>query len=197
MFDWTILTLLIVGSMICIATFLIGLSAGGILAERRFRTAISVAFKAVVRSRKKAWFGPKRTYKDGASVPATHQMLRSLSRTERATNADPQALAVARHFKESLGGRFGDRLKAVYLFGSRARGDHSDNSDVDVAVFLVSGPETPELLQRMLIHDACLLLLTHGLYIQPCAFDEDSLKNLDTQQNRSLLYSIIREGVFV
>ncbi len=31
---------------------------------------------------------------------------------------------------------YGDRLERVVLFGSRARGDHREDSDYDVAVFL-------------------------------------------------------------
>ena len=197
MVDWTILALFILGSIACVPTFLIGVAGGGILADRRSRTAVSVALKAVVRSRRKAWFGPTRILNDCAPVPATHQMLRMLSRTERVTNADSRALAVVSDFKERLGNRFGDRLKAVYLLGSRARGDHCNNSDVDVAVFLAPGAEPSEVLERTLIHVACQLLFTHGLYIQPRVFDEGSLEGLDTQRDRLLIYSIIREGVFV
>jgi predicted nucleotidyltransferase len=32
--------------------------------------------------------------------------------------------------------RFGERLRGLVLFGSRARGDHRPDSDADVAVFL-------------------------------------------------------------
>ena len=38
------------------------------------------------------------------------------------------AAAVRRHY--------GDRLRGLYLFGSRARGDHTPESDADVAVVL-------------------------------------------------------------
>lgn len=38
--------------------------------------------------------------------------------------------------KSRLGELYGDRLKRVVLFGSRARGDHKKDSDYDVAVYL-------------------------------------------------------------
>ena len=41
------------------------------------------------------------------------------------------AAAVRRHY--------GDRLRGIYLFGSRARGDHTPESDADVAVVLADG----------------------------------------------------------
>jgi hypothetical protein len=34
---------------------------------------------------------------------------------------------------------YGERLRGVYLFGSRARGDHTPESDADVAVVLADG----------------------------------------------------------
>jgi antitoxin ChpS len=34
---------------------------------------------------------------------------------------------------------YGDRVKGIYLFGSRARGDHTADSDADVAIVLTDG----------------------------------------------------------
>jgi predicted nucleotidyltransferase len=42
-------------------------------------------------------------------------------------------------FAHALQQMYGDRLKGVYLFGSRARGDHTSESDADVAVVLADG----------------------------------------------------------
>jgi len=38
--------------------------------------------------------------------------------------------------KKGLTELYGERLKAVYLFGSYARGDYNDNSDLDVMIVL-------------------------------------------------------------
>jgi len=54
----------------------------------------------------------------------------------KANEIDEVTRAVLQDFKARLTRRYGDRLKAVYLFGSRARGDHHADSDVDVALFL-------------------------------------------------------------
>jgi len=43
-----------------------------------------------------------------------------------------------RELKEGLGEIYGDKLKAVYLYGSYARGDYRKGSDVDVMVLLKS-----------------------------------------------------------
>jgi predicted nucleotidyltransferase len=50
--------------------------------------------------------------------------------------------------RERLQDAYGDRLEAATLFGSRARGDHSDESDYDIAVFLKGYDLTmPEVLR--------------------------------------------------
>ncbi len=42
-------------------------------------------------------------------------------------------------FAVDLRRHYGDRLCGLWLFGSRARGDHHPHSDVDVAVVLLDG----------------------------------------------------------
>jgi hypothetical protein len=54
-----------------------------------------------------------------------------------------QARTVAADFAEALRARFGSRLHDVRLFGSAARGDWQEGSDVDVLILLdaVRGPD--------------------------------------------------------
>ena len=49
---------------------------------------------------------------------------------------EPEIADLLADLKRRLERRFGDRFVALYLFGSRARGDHEPDSDVDVAVIL-------------------------------------------------------------
>ncbi len=51
-------------------------------------------------------------------------------------NPDPLGLAMARRLRRELQAVYGRRLVDVYLFGSRARGDHDPESDVDVLIVL-------------------------------------------------------------
>ena len=56
--------------------------------------------------------------------------------------ASPDDAAVdraVRDFARALAQAYGDRLKGLYLFGSRARGDHTRESDADIAVVLADG----------------------------------------------------------
>jgi uncharacterized protein len=49
------------------------------------------------------------------------------------TGADP---AILTRVRSDLSTMYGERLDQVFLYGSRARGDASDDSDYDVAVFI-------------------------------------------------------------
>jgi uncharacterized protein len=44
--------------------------------------------------------------------------------------------SILRKLKENLGRLYGERLKGVYLFGSYARGEADEESDVDVLIVL-------------------------------------------------------------
>lgn len=46
---------------------------------------------------------------------------------------------VLQQFVDAVREHYGERLREVVVFGSRARGDHRDDSDVDLAVVLQDG----------------------------------------------------------
>jgi predicted nucleotidyltransferase len=71
--------------------------------------------------------------------------------------------------------RFGERFVALYLFGSRARGDHEPESDVDVAVVLDQEMPRPFDVTREILEDTYDLLLDKGYYIQPWPLEKGSL----------------------
>jgi predicted nucleotidyltransferase len=56
--------------------------------------------------------------------------------------APPDDAAVAdavAAFARAVRAHYGERLRGLYLFGSRARGDHTPDSDADIAVVLADG----------------------------------------------------------
>lgn len=72
---------------------------------------------------------------------------------------DAQSEAVALEVKAALANAYGARLAGLYVFGSRARGDHRPDSDLDLAVILRN---TPSSLARA---DDALLDLTYPIEI--------------------------------
>jgi len=69
-------------------------------------------------------------------------------------------------FVAGVRAHYGARLIDIFVFGSRARADATDDSDVDLAIILQDGDWRfwhEKLTLSELIHDA---LVEHGLYIQ-------------------------------
>ncbi len=52
------------------------------------------------------------------------------------TPINPVIAPIVREFKASLQQLYGDRLRDVVLYGSYARGDYDDESDIDLMVIL-------------------------------------------------------------
>jgi uncharacterized protein len=73
---------------------------------------------------------------------------------------------------------YGDRVKGIYLFGSRARGDHAPESDADVAVVLENGDWIEWIERRALNAIAYETRLDSGLAIQPWPFSADEWADL-------------------
>jgi hypothetical protein len=73
---------------------------------------------------------------------------------------------------------YGDRVKGIYLFGSRARGDHTPESDADVAVVLDTGDWIEWVERRTLNGLAYDTRLDSGLAIQPWPFSTDQWAEL-------------------
>lgn len=49
---------------------------------------------------------------------------------------NPTISHIVQEFKKALQGLYGDRLRDVVLYGSYARGDYHDESDIDLMVIL-------------------------------------------------------------
>lgn len=110
---------------------------------------------------------------------------------------DAQTLEAVGDFKRRLGRRYGDRLKAVYVFGSRARGEGGEESDVDVAFFL-DGPVDDPLREELALADDRLdVMFAHGLHVQAWAFDAASMESPEDFRDPHLTRALLKEGVAV
>ncbi len=107
---------------------------------------------------------------------------------------DKQTEAALQDFKVRLRRRYGEHLKAVYLFGSRARGDFTPESDADVAVFL-DGVSDPLQEQLDIIGESFPILLATGVNIQPWVFEEGSLEEPERYRAAHLVETVKRDGI--
>jgi predicted nucleotidyltransferase len=111
--------------------------------------------------------------------------------------AEPNAAAVgtAREFIRRVSARH--PVKAALLFGSRARGTHRSESDVDVAVLLRGSRGKLMDTSLELADIAFELLLETNIYIQPLPIWEDEWDHPETHSNPRLLENIRREGLLL
>lgn len=89
---------------------------------------------------------------------------------------------ILRRFADDVRDHYGPRLAGIYLFGSRARGDHSEDSDADVAVVL-HGPFDFWKERGWLGDLAYDYFLKHWLYIQPYPFELSEWERADTERD--------------
>lgn len=106
---------------------------------------------------------------------------------------DSTVAAAAKRFAETARRRYAHALHGVYLFGSRARGDNSPFSDVDLAIVVddsvdVAGETVP------LSWEAYDLLLETGAEIQPWLFSLSDWNQPERSASPGLVRSAKREG---
>lgn len=105
--------------------------------------------------------------------------------------------AVARslvRFRAALDARFGSRLKEVVLFGSYARGDADEESDVDVLVVVTGLTETERREVMDLAYDADAAERELWVGLSPLPYSEAQAQELRSRE-RLLLRNVDREGV--
>jgi uncharacterized protein len=90
---------------------------------------------------------------------------------------------------------YGPRLKGVYLFGSRARGDHAPESDADVAIVLAAGTDWDFWREKTLLTDLTYdLLVETGTDIQAWPVRDSEWNDPDRHRNPDLLRAMRRDA---
>lgn len=96
-----------------------------------------------------------------------------------------------RELKESLEAFLGNRLLRMVLFGSIARGDYNEESDMDVAI-IIRG--LTRKLKRQILDRVVEVELKHLMPISVLILSEDEFNRLKRRERRIAL-DIEREGV--
>ncbi|MEM3086317.1 MAG: nucleotidyltransferase domain-containing protein [Halobacteria archaeon] len=113
----------------------------------------------------------------------------SPSESSRSGSPEPWRVAVA-EFQREVRALYGPRLVRVILYGSRARGDAEEGSDIDLMVVLKDAVNVWSELDRM-NPISSRLSLEHNVVITTIPIEER-----EYQERRSpLLLNVRREGV--
>lgn len=113
--------------------------------------------------------------------------------TAAMTVIDRETGHALRVFTDALEDRF-DVFEAR-LFGSRARGTHSSESDIDLAV-LLSGSRGDFVATKLAMADIAFdAMLETGLLVEPLPIWLDEWTQPGTHSNPRLLENIAREGI--
>ena len=101
-----------------------------------------------------------------------------------------EVLRIVREFRQQLAALYGDRLRGVYLYGSYARGEAEEGSDIDVAVVLAGPVHRREESRRTsrLISD---LSLRENCELMPFFLSQEEYH----EAPYAIFRSIVREGV--
>jgi predicted nucleotidyltransferase len=98
---------------------------------------------------------------------------------------------ILRELKRSLDSFLGDQLVSMVLFGSMARGDYHDESDMDVAV-IVHG--LTRRLKGQILDEVAELELEHHMPLSVLVFSDEEFNHLKKRERRIAL-DIEREGI--
>ena len=103
-----------------------------------------------------------------------------------------EALQLVREFRDRLAAIYGDRLKGVYLYGSYARDEAREDSDIDIAVVLDGHVDAWEE-DRRTSEITGELSLGHDCLLMPFFLSEQEYQEAPFAVYRN----IVREGVRV
>ena len=114
--------------------------------------------------------------------------LTSIESLEHLTDDEKKAVA---EIRERVNGLVGSRLKGLYVFGSKARGDYDAESDVDLAI-LVDDLDNP--LKRRIIDMVVEVETRYIVVISSVVLSWKEFSHL-LERERRLALDIEREGI--
>jgi len=102
-----------------------------------------------------------------------------------------------RMFAQAVRKAYGNRLYGLYLFGSRARGDHTRESDADIAVIL-AGTDWDYWAEKMRLADLeYSIIVETGAEPQAWPVQHSEWLNPEMHRNPDLIKAMRRDAVAI
>lgn len=101
-----------------------------------------------------------------------------------------EVLQIVHELRDKLANLYGERLRGVYLYGSYARGEAGEDSDIDVAIVLASPVDARKETHRVIPLFSDLSLRENCLLV-PFFLTEEEYRAAPYAVHRN----IVREGV--
>jgi predicted nucleotidyltransferase len=187
------LYILLVILFLAIFSCIVGILLGLLLTDSNLQDGLKVIAKTFLRITKKKFLRLINPDIDLIRVQRDHAFL-SLPGDRRAALVDIGALEAVSELKQRLCSRYGNKVAAVYMFGSRVRGDYQSESDVDVGIFLVEPFDRYISFKKETLRISAELLLKYGLFIQSRIFCTTLSGNLMNATDKYLAEIIISYG---
>ena len=109
--------------------------------------------------------------------------------------SDEAVMRAVEEFAQTVRTAYGDRLEGLYLFGSRARGDHTRESDADVAVVLADS-DWDFWAEKMRLADIEYdIIVETGAEPQGWPVRKSEWLNPDSHRNPDLIRAMRRDAV--
>lgn len=107
---------------------------------------------------------------------------------------DEEAARAISAFVRAVRSHYGERVKDIVLFGSRARGDYKPDSDADIAVILADGDWSIWREKMELAGIAYDPLVEYGLYIQPWPISKSEWDEPSRHRNPRFVHNVQRDA---
>ncbi|MBV6452082.1 MAG: hypothetical protein MHPDNHAH_02833 [Anaerolineales bacterium] len=179
---------------VVIAGLFFGVFVGLALRDLRLRRGLNVFIKALIRITSKKLGRLLNPRVDIARV-RRDQMFIGLPRDKKAQAVDTQALEATVELKQHLCAKFRNQIEAVYLFGSRARGDYRLDSDLDIGIFLAKSCLCSDAIMKEITHQSSELAFKYGLFVQPRVFRWSSLRASSEDSEKLLSQIVVSYGI--
>ena len=99
--------------------------------------------------------------------------------------------AAIREFMAAARSTLGPELRDARLFGSRARGEGHEDSDIDIALIVSAGGRA----KRYLLYDAAFDIgLSHGVELSPLVIEVPRFQELEARE-RLIALDIAAQGI--